>query len=1008
MHDDSALVLLTIDRFVRERLIPAIHRERMPLVITRWEAPGEPVPFSEAVTQRFEPFEVGRPWGKPWGTTWFHVTGHVPAWWQSVAECRTEVVIDLGFTPATPGFQAEGLAYLPDGTIVKAVEPRNQAVPVSQGSPVDLFIEAASNPDVTAGFTFVPTTQGDPATAGTEPIYTLMRMDLALLDDTVWNLAQDVAVLRGLFAELPAGSSRKAQILRALERAVDATDPSDLASTASDARDALADVLARPAAASAHQIHAVGHAHIDSAWLWPVRETVRKVARTFANVLELSEGNPDFVYAASSAQQYAWLKQHYPDLFARVAAAITAGQIVPVGGMWVESDTNMPGGDALARQFVAGKQFFLREFGLEPLEVWLPDSFGYSAALPQIVAQAGSRWFLTQKSSWNDTNLMPHHTFCWEGIDGTRIFTHFPPVDTYNSELSAVELARAERNFAEKGAANTSLVPFGWGDGGGGPTREMIAAARRFADLEGSPVVRLSSPRQFFEQAEAEYGDPPVWSGELYLEFHRGSFTSQARTKRGNRQSEHLLREAELWAATAAVRKGSAYPYDRLAQVWQTVLLQQFHDILPGTSIAWVHREAEHNYAAVAETLNALITSAAHEICGTGDETVHLNAGPYEQDGVPGLGGGTTGHSGAASIAHTDAGIEMANEHLRVVIDQNGEFVSLVHLATGRELVPQAARGNQLQLFHDVPNQWDAWDLDADYGQRPVDVGQAEWVAEFADEPDLVGVRVRRRFGDSTVTEEITLAGGARSVQLSFVVDWHERQKLLKLAFPFDLAADRAASEIQFGHLYRPIHTNTSWDVARFETVAHRWVHVGEPGFGAAVANDSTYGHDISRIRDTTGHTSTQVRLSLLRAPIYPDPESDQGEHRLRVSVLPGASIADAVAEGYRMNLPLRRFLAVANSTVEPLFTVDDPAVVIEAVKLAEDRSGDVIVRLYEAHGTRARAQIVRTFDAHETVETDLLERVAGEPRAVIGADGRRVDLELRPFQLVTLRYRRA
>ncbi|MEO9202851.1 MAG: glycoside hydrolase family 38 C-terminal domain-containing protein [Mycobacterium sp.] len=1011
MHDNSALVLLTIDRFVRERLTPAIYRDRMPLTVTAWEAPGEPVPFARAVTARFEPFEVGRPWGRPWGTTWFRVTGRAPHSWATAVGCRTEAVIDLGFTGATPGFQAEGLAYLPDGTIVKAVAPRNHAVPIRQRSPVDLYIEAASNPDVTAGFTFVPTAMGDLATAGTQPIYTLARMDLGLLDETVWDLAQDVAALRGLFSVLP-DTPRSADILRALADAVDATNPDDVAGTAADARAALAGVLASPAAASAHRIHAVGHAHIDSAWLWPVRETVRKVARTFANVLELLGDDPEFVYAASSAQQYAWLKRDYPALFTRVASAIRAGRIVPVGGMWVESDTNLPGGEALVRQFVAGKQFFLREFGVEPLEVWLPDSFGYSAALPQIVAEAGSRWFLTQKTSWNDTNRMPHHTFFWEGIDGTRLFTHFPPVDTYNSELSAAELARAERTFAEKGAANTSLIPFGWGDGGGGPTREMIAAARRGANLEGSPTVQLSSPRRFFETAEAEYEHPPVWSGELYLEFHRGAYTSQARTKRGNRRSEHLLREAELWATTAAVRTGAAYPYDQLQRTWETVLLQQFHDILPGTSIAWVHREAERNYETAAETLERLIDASARALCGAGAKTVSLNAGPFSQSGVPALGGAGSGEDAAAgntpaSLTRTDADIVLTNDHLSVTIDSNGEFRSLIDRATGRELVPPSARGNRLQLFRDVPSQWDAWDLDADYVRHETDLADADQVAELTGEPGSVGVRVRREFGQSTVTEEITLADGARALELSFVIDWRERQKLLKLAFPFDLLTERAASEIQFGHLYRPIHTNTSWDVARFETVAHRWVHVGEPDFGVAVANDSTYGHDISRVVDAAGRPSTQVRLSLLRSPIYPDPESDQGEHRLRVSVVPGARIADAVAEGYRLNLPLRQVASVGNCAVEPLFTTDNPAVVIESVKLAEDRAGDVVVRLYEARGTRARARLVHTFDALEAFETDLLER-ATEPRAVLEAHDRQLDLELRPFQLVTLRFRRA
>jgi alpha-mannosidase len=1029
MHDDSTLVQLRLERFVRERLVPAIHRQSVPLTLTAWVAPGEPVSFEEAARQDYRQFQVGAPWGRPWGTTWFHVTGVVPPGWTIDRSARLEVVVDLGFSAAGPGFQAEGLAWSPAGVILKAISPRNRSVPLAllPGGTVDLYLEAASNPDVTSGFTFVPTALGDPATAGTEPIYTLRQVDLALRDETVWELLQDVWTLDGLHRQLPKALPRRAEILHALERCIDAMDPDDVSGTAAIGRAVLAPVLAMPANASAHRLHAVGHAHIDSAWLWPVRETVRKVARTFSNVLALIEENPDLTFAASSAQQYAWLKQHYPELFERVKAQITAGRFVPVGGMWVESDTNMPGGEALARQFVAGKRFFMAEFGVEPLEVWLPDSFGYSAALPQIVAAAGSRWFLTQKTSWNETNLMPHHTFRWEGIDGTRIFTHFPPVDTYNAELSGEELARAQRNYTEKGVANTSLVPFGWGDGGGGPTGEMIAAARRTASLEGSPMVHLSTPQRFFEAAEAEYPEPPVWSGELYLEFHRGTYTSQARTKRGNRRSEHLLREAELWATTAAVQADAGYPYDTLERAWQTVLLQQFHDILPGSSIAWVHQEAERHYAEVAATLHGLVGASVTGLCGRGDASITLNAGPYPVRGIPGLaaGAGLAADAGAGAgagadaapapspvtVERTPAGIVLANGLVAVTIDADGLFSSLRDLGAGRELIPAGERGNLLRLHRDTPTQWDAWDIDQHYKHTATDLiaanAAAAAVEPVRDSAGVAAVRVSRSFGASHVVQLISLAAGARSIDLALTIDWHERQKLLKLAFPLDLHADRAASEIQFGHVYRPTHTNTSWDVARFETCAHRWVHVGEPGYGVAVANDSTYGHDITSATDAAGHPTTTVRLSLLRAPLFPDPESDQGSHELRVSLRLGAGIADAVAEGYRLNLPLRTVHGVTANRIDPLFEVDNPAVVIEAVKLAEDRSGDVVVRLYEAHGSRSTARVIRRFDATGVTETDLLERPLAQPRATLEANGDTLTLELRPFQLVTLRFAR-
>ncbi|HYH30904.1 MAG TPA: glycoside hydrolase family 38 C-terminal domain-containing protein [Pseudonocardia sp.] len=1012
VHDDSQLVLPRVARFVRERLTPALYRERVPVEVSAWTAPGEPVPFAEAVRQEYAPFTIGSAWGRPWGTVWFHVTGTVPAGWTD-SGTRPELVVDLGFAGVQPGFQSEGLAYTPEGVVVAAVEPLNAQVPLpgGPGSAVDLYVEAASNPGVGKDWTYEPTPMGDLATAGDTPLYRLVAADVALLDVTVWELAQDVWTLTGLVEELSPDLPRRAEVLRALERAVDAVDPDDVAGTAAQGRAELAEVLASPAWPSAHRVHAVGHAHIDSAWLWPVRETVRKVARTFANVLDLMDTDEEFVFAASSAQQYAWLQEHQPELFERVKQRVAEGRFVPVGGMWVESDTNMPGGEALARQFVAGKRFFIEQLGVEPPEVWLPDSFGYSAALPQLIRAAGSRWFLTQKISWNETNVMPHHTFRWEGIDGTQVFTHFPPVDTYNSELSQVELHRAQRQYAEKGRANTSLVPFGWGDGGGGPTREMLAAAARTKSLEGSPSVRLSTPAEFFATAEDEYPRPPVWSGELYLEFHRGTYTSQARTKRGNRRSEHLLREAELWAATAAVRAGLPYPADVLERCWHTVLLQQFHDILPGTSIAWVHQEAERNYARVAKDLDEVIARSLAALAGDGDGEVVVNAGPYAVDDVPALGGvvsaneRSNGSPAPGSYSRVESGDGTAvldNGLVRAVIDARGLLTSVHDLAADRELVPPGAAANLLQLHRDTPAKWDAWDIDEHYRRHGRDLTDVVELAVVERGPARAAVRIVRKAGASTITQVVSLDAGSAAVDVDTHVDWQERQKLLKLAFPLDLHAERASSEIQFGHLHRPIHTNTSWDAARFETVAHRWVHVGEPGYGVAVANDSTYGHDVGRSTRTDGGTTTVVRLSLLRAPRFPDPHADQGEHRMRVSLRAGATIADAVAEGYRLNLPLRTVRGGAD--IAPLVAVDDPAVVVEAVKLAEDGSGDVVVRLYEAHGGRASARVTADFAHSGVVETDLVERPLPEPVA-LSADGSR--LQLRPFRIVTLRYRR-
>lgn len=1014
MHDNTALVRGRIRRFVEERLEPALYAARSRLELAAWEVPDEPVPFAEAVGHDFEPFSLGSSWGKPWGTTWFHVTGEVPAEWAGLPG-EVELVVDLGFLSGQAGFQAEGLVFDPSGPILKAIEPFNNHVSldVAPGGRFEVFIEAASNPDVGSDWTFRPTAVGDKSTAGTEPIYRLRKLEVALRDTQVWELLMDVRTLTGLMEQLGADLPRTAEILRALEEVVDRMDPDDVNGTAAVGRAILAPVLAKPAYASAHRVVAVGHAHIDSAWLWPLRETIRKCARTFSNVLDLMDRDPGFVFAASSAQQYAWMKEHYPDLFERIRTRVAEGRFVPVGGMWVESDTNIPGGEALVRQFVAGKAFFMREFGIEPLEVWLPDSFGYSAAVPQIATASGCRYFLTQKTSWNETNTMPHHTFLWEGIDGSRIFTHFPPVDTYNSVLSGEELARAQRQYAEKGASNVSLAPFGFGDGGGGPTREMLAAAARTASLEGSPTVAIASPLAFFEEAERDYPNPPVWSGELYLEFHRGTYTSQARTKSGNRRSEHLLREAELWAATASVRTGAEYPYGRLAELWHSVLLLQFHDILPGTSIAWVHRAAEETYSHLEAELEDLIAAAiaalgatgAGGVTGAGD-AVAFNASPFPVSGVAALSSASVDLSGSVRSEPDEGGVILENERLRVSIDARGLITSLIDVASGRDAIPEGQAGNLLQVFRDTPTQWDAWDLDQHYQRSGTDLRDVDALRLVRDAPGRASVHLERRFGASTISQVLTLAAGATALEIETTVDWRERQKLLKLAFPLDVHADRAASEVQFGHVHRPTHVNTSWDAARFETCAHRWVHVAEPGFGVTVANDSTYGHDITRTTRPGGGTTTLVRQSLLRAPLFPDPSSDQGRHRMRTSVSIGADVLDAAREGYALNLPLRR--VEGGAAVASLVRSDTPSIVIESVKLAEDRSGDVVVRLYEARGARAQGTVHADFDVASITETDLLERAVDEPTALVDARESSAALRLRPFQLVTLRFSRS
>jgi alpha-mannosidase len=1011
MHDDIPLTVGRAQRVLGERIKPAIHALRAPLTVEAHELPGEPIAPAEGLALDFAPFEVGSVWGAAWGTTWFKLTGTVPAEW---AGRRVEAVIDLGFDINMPGFQCEGLVYLRDGSPLKSINPRNQWVRVADaaaaGDPVELFIEAASNPVLLDYHPFLPTQEGDIRTSSPRKLYTTRAFDLAVFDEQVHELALDIEVLLELQAELPESSPRRMKVLQALDDALDALDLQRISETAADARAALVAVLESPAEASAHEVSAIGHAHIDSAWLWPLRETIRKVARTTSSMTTLIEEQPEFSYGMSSAQQYKWVKENRPEVYAKIKDAVAAGRFVPLGGMWVESDTVMPTGEALARQFLYGQSFFRQEFGVTCRGVWLPDSFGYSPQLPQLMKRAGFEWFFTQKISWNQVNKFPHHTFSWEGVDGSRIFSHFPPMDTYNSQLSGSELARATRQFKESRKASHSIAPVGWGDGGGGTTREMTGKARRTANLEGSARVRWEHPDDFFAKAKAELPNPPVWVGELYLELHRATLTSQHQTKQGNRRGEHLLIEAELWAATAAARTGFAYPYDELDELWELLLLHQFHDILPGTSIAWVHREAVANYARIAEGAEAIIGRALDALAGTGTSPLVFNAAPFARGGVAALGAGLAAADAAAgasapasapavAVARDERGIVLRNELVEVVISPEGLITSAVDLATGRDAIAPGAEANLLQLHQDFPNMWDAWDVDRYYRNR-VDDLRALDALDVAEDADGAHVTIERSFSASSIRQVLTLEPGSRVLRIEQTADWNETEKFLKVAFPLDVRAEHTAAETQYGFYKRVTHTNTSWEAAKFETSMHRFVLAEEPGFGVALVTDSTYGYDVTRDSTDEGVTTT-LRLSLLRAPRFPDPETDQGVQTHAYGLVIGTDALGATEAGIALNTASRARLG--SGPVEPLAVAAGEGIVISSVKLAHDRSGDLIVRVYEAQGRRGSGTVTVSggYGAGRTVS--LIEDEGAD--AVPG--GSTVSVSLTPFEVRTLRFSR-
>jgi alpha-mannosidase len=734
--------------------------------------------------------------------------------------------------------------------------------------------------------------------------------------------------------------------------------------------------------------------------------------------------------------QYSWIEQDHPELFERIRTAVAEGGWVPVGGMWVEADMNLPSGESIVRQLVHGQRYFESRFGVRCEEVWIPDVFGYPGSLPQIFTGAGCRRFVTQKLSWNKQNRMPHHSFWWEGIDGSRVLAHFPPVDTYNAEIRPNELAHAVANFADHYWSDHSLMPFGYGTGGGGPSEEMMERIDRLGDLEGMPRVAVESPSEFFEHLEAEAATAPVpvWRGELYFETHRGTLTSQVRTKVMNRRCETALRAAELWLATA----GDDSHSEVLDGLWKKLLVHQFHDILPGSSIGWVHDEAEADMKAVLNAADGLIAST---LCGLGEGLLVGNAATHDRDEiisvdydlldefgdgdpsagddrqmlsssevamrvrVPGLGVAPLDALPPPEPVRASLG-SLSNGLVELSFGHYGELVSLRDCVRDRELIPPGCVGARFLLAPDHPVEFDAWDLEQWTGRLAEPLGPPDTIG-LVDSGPLVGaVRTTWQFGRGTIlTKDFVLYAGSPRLDVRVAVEWQEDERLLLLELPLDLNTDSAACEIQFGLQNRPTHTNTSWDDAKFEVCAHRFVDLCEGDFGVAVLNDGRYGHSLQPGPDTPPGTS-RVRVSLLRAPRFPDPKADHGLHHVTISVLPhGPGRSEVLAEADSLNTPLVVVPAEGGAPTPPLVRVEDHQVQVSAVKLADDGSGELILRLWEATGNHVEAGIHIEGARREAVRCNLLEEQVPGAEAMELQDGR-VSLSLTPFELVTLRIR--
>jgi len=803
----------------------------------------------------------------------------------------------------------------------------------------------------------------------------------------------------------------------------------------------------------------VGHAHIDVAWLWTLGQTVRKSGRTFSTALRLMEEFPEYKFTQSQPQLYKYTEEHYPELFEQIKERVKEGRWELLGGTWVEPDINAIGAESLARQFLLGRGYFRRHFGdVETPVLWLPDTFGYSWALPQLIKLAGMKYFITHKMSWNQYNQMPHQILRWRGLDGTEVITHFlttigefggdflPYSTTYNGLISGFEIFSTWKNFRQKETHNELITAYGYGDGGGGPNREMLENIRALNNHPGAPRVRTGTVREFMERLEEEHGDSlPVWNGEFYLEYHRGTYTSQAKTKRQNRKSEFLMNNAEFLAAYAALATGFDCPQADINAAWELICLNQFHDILPGSSVGAVYVDSDRDYARVRELGEQVRQGAVEALAATlPADAVVLVANSTSFDGprlglLPEASGafvdtrsgealasqpvdggllmdfptvepfavfGLAESSAAAQPAQTvsasesGGGVILENDLLRVEFDSAGHIASIFDKDAGREVLEPGQVGNQLQAFEDRPMMFDAWDIDIYFEDRPERVEGLDSMTVIEDGPLRAGVEIRRTYRHSQIVQKIYLYHNSKRLDFDTWVDWHEHHILLKAAFPVQVDNPQATFEVQWGNVQRSTHRNTSWDWGRFETCAHKWADLSEGNYGVALMNDCKYGYDI--------HDNV-MRLSLIKSATQPDPIADQGEHVFVYSLLPhqGDWREGVVPAAYDLNNPLilQRVPGGSQQTESPqsLLTVDAPNVVVETVKLAEDGDG-LIVRMYECQRNRGPVTIKTGFSLAEAYICNLLE----ENQTALAVQGDQVTVDMTPYQIINLRLRKA
>ena len=1042
MRHNKRLTLIKIES--RLRLIePLIFRNNSPIEPFKYylhQKKNEKGLISVDFDDSYWPIiETGTYWGQWYSDFTLRTHFTIPDQWQH--DLQTALSFNIG---NVPGWfcHPEALVYI-DGEQIAAVDKFHQTVYIP-----DLYRDGKEHHLALDGYT------GRWGYYDSVPNNKLLmgQSQVTAIDQATRDFVAAVRVAIGTVNTIDNNEPASQRLLNALDNAfkyLDLTEPlaENFYASVPKANEVLQTGIEAAGNPLDVSISAIGHSHIDVAWVWPLDQTRRKCSRTFNTVLALMEESQDYIFTQSQPQLYDYVRQDYPELFDKIKQKVKQGKWEPIGGMWVEADCNITGPESLIRQFTLGKAFFAEHFGKDsdsPV-LWLPDVFGYAYNLPQIMKLAGIEYFFTTKMSWNRYNQMPYDTFNWQGLDGTDILTHLGTTAsgrwvTYNGVVTPEEILNTWTNCKQKECHSELMTCFGHGDGGGGPTREMIENIKLANNFPALPKVKHAKAIDFFKKLEQSCGDDlPTWNGELYLEGHRGTYTTQAKNKKANRRSEFDLHDCE-WLATmvSILNADSVYPHDQLTQAWKLLCLNQFHDIIPGSSIDEVYEDSLKQYEqikqitdeikasslqAIAANVNATLLianptsfkrsdTALLETKLNDDQSVRtiegstlqtqiteqgtlIETGSIEQYSIKSM---TITNTKPAQTENTLIVTEnlLENKYIKLELNADGDIVSIYDKVNQRQVLAENAIGNQLQAFEDRPIDWDAWDIDIFYDDKMFLSTPAESITVTETGPLRATIEIKRRILTSSYTQRISLSNISPQIDISTTIDWNQKHILLKAAFPVDVHANFATYEIQWGSVQRPTHHNTSWDWARFEVCAQKWVDLSEGDYGVSLLNDCKYGHDIK---------DNIMRITLLRSPTMPDPNADQGTHTFAYSLLPhsGPVGTETIAAAYALNNPLivHQSDNISNTPadIKPFVSADNENVIIETVKQAQDGNG-IIVRLYEANRTRGSVTLTTGFDIKSCSITDLHE----QDQQQLEPTANTVSLKIKPFEIITLR----